>query len=68
MESSQSNLELLGYPASTCSQKVRLCLNEKRVAFKDTKIDLFAREHLTSQYLKLNPNGVFGRHPLCYLS
>jgi len=51
-------LELLNNPISTCSQKVRLTLHEKGLAFTDTKIDFRKKEHLTPQYLALNPDGV----------
>ena len=43
---------------STCSQKVRLCLWEKRLTFVDRRMNMPANEHLTDWYLKLNPNGV----------
>ena len=51
-------LELLNNAYSTCSQKVRLTLNEKGLSFTDTQLDFRRNEHLTPQYLKLNPNGV----------
>lgn len=51
-------LELLNNPISTCSQKTRMCLYEKGVDFTNTKIDFRKNEHLTPEYLKLNPNGV----------
>lgn len=51
-------LELLNNPISTCSQKVRLTLHEKGLPFSDTKIDFRQKEHLTPEYLKLNPDGV----------
>ena len=51
-------LQLLHCSFSTCSQKVRLCLAEKRLDFVSIEIDLAAREHLTPAYLALNPNGV----------
>lgn len=51
-------IELINSAYSTCSQKVRLCLHEKGVAFKDTQIDFRKNEHLTPEYLELNPNGV----------
>jgi glutathione S-transferase len=51
-------LELLNAPHSTCSQKVRICLNEKNLSFAERHINLAAREHLTPDYLALNPNGV----------
>ncbi len=43
---------------STCSQKVRLCLAEKKLAWESSLINLATNEHLTDTYLKLNPNGV----------
>ena len=43
---------------STCSQKVRLVLAEKGLAYEKVDVDVPAREHLTEAYLKLNPNGV----------
>jgi glutathione S-transferase len=43
---------------STCSQKVRLCLAEKGLAFESQVVDLAAQEHLQPDYLALNPNGV----------
>ncbi|MDF1854069.1 glutathione S-transferase family protein [Pseudooceanicola sp.] len=51
-------LELLNNPISTCSQKVRLTLFEKGLEFTDTRIDFRAKEHLTPEYLALNPDGV----------
>lgn len=51
-------LELLNNAYSTCSQKVRLCLHEKQLVFRDTQIDFRKNEHLTPEYLVLNPNGV----------
>lgn len=51
-------LELINSAYSTCSQKVRLCLHEKRLSFEDRQIDFRKNEHLTPEYLALNPNGV----------
>ncbi|WP_136634756.1 glutathione S-transferase family protein [Pseudooceanicola onchidii] len=51
-------LELLNNPISTCSQKVRLVLHEKGIDFTDTRIDFRAKEHLTPEYLAINPDGV----------
>jgi glutathione S-transferase len=53
-----SVLELYHAAHSTCSQKVRICLAEKGLAFNDIRINLAANEHLSPGYLKLNPNGV----------
>jgi len=52
-------LKLYNAPHSTCSQKVRICLHEKRLPFEDIRLDLGkAKDQLKPEYLKLNPNGV----------
>ncbi|HEX4409882.1 MAG TPA: glutathione S-transferase family protein [Xanthobacteraceae bacterium] len=51
-------LELYHSPGSTCSQKVRLCLHEKNLPFTAIWINTQTNEHLSPEYLKLNPNGV----------
>jgi glutathione S-transferase len=51
-------LELYNAPQSTCSQKVRLALHEKGVAWTDRRVDLARMEQLSDWYLALNPNGV----------
>lgn len=51
-------LKLYHCDFSTCSQKVRLCLAEKELAFESRVVDLAAQEHLRPDYLALNPNGV----------
>ena len=51
-------LELYQLSYSTCSQKVRICLAEKGVEWVDRPVNTRASEHLTPEYLKLNPNGV----------
>jgi glutathione S-transferase len=51
-------IELYNSPGSTCSQKVRLCLNEKGLHFVNRWINTQKNEHLRPDYLALNPNGV----------
>ncbi|HWF01026.1 MAG TPA: glutathione S-transferase family protein [Caulobacteraceae bacterium] len=51
-------LELHHAHISTCSQKVRLCLAEKELEWVGRPINFALREHLTAQYLAINPNGV----------
>ena len=53
-----SAIELYNAPQSTCSQKVRLTLAEKGLAFKEHRLKLFAGDQLRPEYLELNPNGV----------
>jgi len=43
---------------STCSQKVRICLAEKQLAWQPRLIDLGAKQQLEPDYLRINPNGV----------
>ncbi len=52
------SLVLHNAPQSTCSQKVRICLWEKSLAFSEEKLDLFKGDQLTAKYKELNPNGV----------
>lgn len=52
------NITLYNWPTSTCSQKVRLVLAEKSIAFKDHRLDSGKSENLSDWYLKLNENGV----------
>ncbi|MEO3386693.1 glutathione S-transferase family protein [Mesorhizobium sp. CAU 1741] len=51
-------LVLYHAPISTCSQKVRLVLAEKQLDWEGKSINFGKAEHLTPDYLKLNPNGV----------
>ena len=51
-------LELYNFPASTCSLKVRICLAEKDLEWLDHSFKPSENEHLTPDYLKINPNGV----------
>jgi glutathione S-transferase len=51
-------LVLYNAAQSTCSQKVRLSLWEKGIAFQEVKLDLFQGDQLTAEYKQLNPNGV----------
>ncbi len=51
-------LELYNFSPSTCSQKVRICLAEKGLEWTDTRFNSANGEHISPEYLKLNPNGV----------
>lgn len=51
-------LELYHSDHSTCSQKVRICLAEKGLEWESHVLHFASGDHLTSEYLKLNPNGV----------
>src|SRR5262245_36338575 len=51
-------LTLYHYWDSTCSMKVRFCLEEKGIAHDKVFVDLLAFDQLKPDYLALNPNGV----------
>lgn len=51
-------IELYHSGHSTCSQKVRICLAEKGVEWTGHEMSFSAGDHLTPEYLQLNPNGV----------
>lgn len=51
-------LALYNNAYSTCSQKVRLLLAEKGLDWEDRQIVFAKNEHLSDEYLRLNPNGV----------
>ncbi|MBI3434826.1 MAG: glutathione S-transferase family protein [Proteobacteria bacterium] len=51
-------LELYNFSQSTCSQKVRICLAEKKLDWVDRRLVSKDRHHISPEYLKLNPNGV----------
>ena len=51
-------IELYHSPYSTCSQKVRLVLAEKELAFVSREINFATEDQLDPQYLRINPNGV----------
>jgi glutathione S-transferase len=48
-------LELWHATHSTCSQKVRICLAEKRLAWNSHFVDLRRFQHLEPEFLALNP-------------
>jgi glutathione S-transferase len=43
---------------SSASRRVRLCLEEKGLAYESRPVDLAKMEHHTPEYLRINPNGV----------
>ena len=51
-------LTLYHHNLSVCAQKVRLALAEKGLDWVDKSVDLMKGEHLTPDYLALNPKGV----------
>lgn len=51
-------LHLFHAPLSSCSQKVRLFLAEKGVAWQPHPVNLAANENITDYYLGINPRGL----------
>lgn len=58
MSSIDTGLTLFHSDYSTCSQKVRLTLAEKKLEFESRLINFRKKDHLTPAYLEMNPNGV----------
>jgi glutathione S-transferase len=55
---SMKGLHLYHASISNCSQKVRLCLDEKGLVWEGHEVNLRASEHLTPEFLSINPRGV----------
>jgi glutathione S-transferase len=51
-------LKLYHYWSSVCSQKVRMCLAEKGLAYESRHVDLFKFENYAPWYTALNPKAV----------
>jgi len=51
-------IELYHFWSSVCSVRCRMALEEKGVAWTSRYTDIFRFEHLTPEYLALNPDGV----------
>ncbi len=51
-------LHLLHFYSSICSQKVRILLNEKNMAWTSHLVDLVKQEHVSKWFLGINPRGV----------
>jgi glutathione S-transferase len=51
-------LHLFHFVLSNCSQRVRLGLEEKGLAWTSHHMDLPGNEHVTSDYQRINPKGV----------
>jgi glutathione S-transferase len=55
---SMTGLHLYHASISNCSQKVRLCLDEKSLVWESHEVNLRASEHLAPEFLSINPRGV----------
>jgi glutathione S-transferase len=53
-----NGLHLYHFNKSNCSMRVRLCLEEKGLAWTSHHIDLSRKENLTEAYFKIHPNGL----------
>lgn len=51
-------LHLYHFVLSNCSQRVRIALEEKGLAWESHHLNLAVNEHLTEEYQLINPNGV----------
>ena len=55
---SWQGLHLLHFQGSSCSQKVRILLAEKGIAWESHPVDLIRQTHATPWFLGINPRGV----------
>jgi len=53
-----TGLHVLHYPFSSCSQKLRIFLNLKKIPWESHILDLRAKENLSPWYLGINPRGL----------
>jgi len=51
-------LTLYHHNILVCAQKVRIALDEKGLAWEGREVDLMKQEHLSADFLKLNPRGL----------
>jgi len=51
-------ITLYHHNISVCAQKVRMALDEKGIAYEGREVDLMKQEHLTPEFLKINPKGL----------
>ncbi len=51
-------VHLLHFDASSCSQKVRILLNEKNIDWESHHVNLRKHQYVTSWFLSINPRGV----------
>jgi glutathione S-transferase len=51
-------LKLYHYWSSVCSQKARMCLAEKKIAWESHHVDIFRFENYADWYTRLNPKNV----------
>jgi glutathione S-transferase len=51
-------LKLYHYWSSVCSQKARMCLAEKKIAWQSHHVDIFRFENYSDWYTRLNPKNV----------
>jgi glutathione S-transferase len=51
-------LDLYHFSISNCSQKARFCLEEKGLPWTSHPVDLSNNEHLTPEFIAINPKGL----------
>ena len=51
-------ITLYHHNISVCAQKVRVALDEKKISWAGREVDLMKEEHLSAEFLKLNPRGL----------
>lgn len=51
-------ITLYHHSISVCAQKVRITLDEKGLSYEGREVDLMKQEHLSPEFLKINPKGL----------
>jgi glutathione S-transferase len=51
-------ITLYHHNISVCAQKVRVALDEKKIPWTGREVDLMKEEHLSPEFLKINPRGL----------
>jgi glutathione S-transferase len=51
-------LKLYHHNISVCAQKIRVALDEKGIPWEGQEVDLMREEHLSPEFLKINPRGL----------
>jgi maleylacetoacetate isomerase len=57
MAEGNSEVQLFSYWRSSCSYRLRIVLNMKKIGYNYNAVNLLAGEHKTEEFLAKNPRG-----------
>lgn len=58
LEDIQQGVHLFHFGMSNCSQRVRICLSEKGIAWESHLVNMVTNEHANAWFQKINPKGL----------